>query len=773
MPNFAISIFLSAFLLFQMQPLVGKFLLPRFGGTPSVWAVCMFFFQVVLVLGYGYSHWLSRSLNPIRQPRLHLGLLSLSFVWLVVQYSAGQTPLLPEVSRNLAAHGTPALAVLWLLAVHAGLPFFVLGTTSPLLQSWLTLANPAVASPYRLYSLSNLGSLLALISYPFVVEPLLTLKTQAALWALGYGTCLLFTGICALRTLKALRGSVVTTGHVRTDPISGTAPGSGKMVLWICLAACASGMLLATTNQLCQEVAVIPFLWILPLSVYLLSFILCFERDRVYSRNLFVPTLALFAGASCFLLEKGLETRIPVQLTIYSLTLFVCCMVCHGELARMKPAPGYLTSFYLAIAIGGALGGAVVSLVAPWIFSGFWEFPLFLWLSCVLALAILARDRTALLSAGGFVSVVTLLLVSLGLSSVKFASLHPDALLASLMDFVGTERETILWLGCVALGFAGVCRFAFRRFSIPVNVRFGLAFSSLVLALVIMGSLLVFQTQESLMRAVFVSRNFFGLLTVTEDDAGSPHHKFKLRHGKIMHGYQFREPAKRRWPTSYFGNDSGIGMALLHHPRRSEGKGLRIGVLGLGVGTIAAYGQSQDTLRFYEINPEVVALSQGESALFRYLEDCPAGVEVILGDGRLSLERELSLNQPQDLDVLAIDAFSSDAVPVHLLTREAVSAYLKHLRPPDGILAFQVTNRYLNLKPVVIELAKHFGLHYRIIERADSGELIWENIWVLLSANEGFFYQPNVRNHLTHPRLERASVPLWTDDYSNLFQCLK
>lgn len=769
MASFAISIFLSAFLLFQMQPLVGKFLLPRFGGTPSVWAVCMYFFQGVLVLGYAYSHYLSTLLTPKQQSRMHLGLLALSFFWLLVQLPSGQTPLLPEVSRDLELHKTPALDVLWLLALHTGLPFLVLASTSPLLQRWLSLAYPA-ASPYRLYSLSNLGSLLALISYPFVVEPLLTLKAQATLWALGYCACLLFTGACAL-LLKAQSVLACTGGYVPADAV-GTAPRWGEVLRRICLAACASGMLLATTNQLCQEVAVIPFLWIVPLSVYLVSFILCFEREQVYSRNFFVPALLSCAAASCLLLEHGLETRIPVHLTTYSLTLFSCCMVCHGELARMKPPTRYLTSFYLAIAAGGALGGAIVSLVAPWMFSGFWEFPLFLWLSCLLAVALLARDRSVLLSAGGSISVATLLVVSLVLAVRKVANLQPGTPLGSLRDFILTEREILLWLGCVALGLAGVYRFAFRRISLPARTRFGLTSSGLVMALAIMALLLAFQTLESLEGALFVSRNFFGLLTVTEEDTSSPRHKFKLRHGRIIHGYQFREAAKRRLPTSYFGQDSGIGMALLHHPRRSEVKALRIGVLGLGVGTIAAYGRPEDTLRFYEINPEVVELSQGKFARFSYLMDCPAAVEVILGDGRLSLERELRSNRRQDLDILAIDAFSSDAVPVHLLTREAVSIYLSHLRPPDGILAFQITNRYLNLKPVVMQLARHFGLHYSIIERADSGELAWENTWAILSASDRFFNQPNVRNRLTPPK-EVASVPLWTDDYSNLFLCLK
>jgi spermidine synthase len=766
MASFAISIFLSAFLLFGIQPLVGKLLLPRFGGTPSVWAVCILFFQLVLVLGYGYSYYLSRSLNSKQQGKTHLGLLALSFLWLMVQHSDVQAANWPEVSGYLE---TPALTVLWLLASRIGLPFFVLASTGPLLQSWLSFVHPAT-SPYRLYALSNLASLLALIGYPFVVEPLFTLKTQAALWALGYCTCLCLTGTCAIRSLKAQSLLGRTCSYLPTGAAPATPGLAVRVVLWICLAACASGMMLATTNQLCQEVAAIPFLWIVPLSVYLVSFILCFECERTYSRNLFAPALAVCVGASCLILDKGLETTIPAQLLAYSLTLFVCCMVCHGELARMKPATCDLTTFYLAIAIGGALGGAIVSLVAPWVFLGFWEFPLFLWLSCLLALALLARDRNALLSTGGSVSVLSLVAVSLGLASLKFAKLYPDTLVASLRDFVFTEWTILLWLGCViGFGLVGVCRFVLRRISLPAKARLALTSSGLVFALAMMASLLAFQAEEEMNGAVLVSRSFFGSLVVTEEDAGSSSHKYKLRHGRTVHGYQFQESSMKRWPTSYFGQDSGIGMALLHHPRRARGQGLRIGVLGLGVGTIAAYGLKGDTLRFYEINPEVVELSQKHPAQFTYLAECPGTVDVILGDGRLSLERELRSNQPQQFDVLAIDAFSSDAVPVHLLTKEAGSIYLRHLRLPDGILAFQVTNRYLNLKPVVIELAKHFGLYYRVIERVDGGELAWENTWVLLSANDRWLTLSNSLAQET----EVASVPLWTDDYSNLFQCLK
>jgi len=770
MANYLIPIFLSAFLLFLMQPVIGKFLLPRFGGSPSVWAVCLFFFQVVLVFGYTYSHFLFRFFSPRQQTGTHLGLLAFSLFWLVVGQSEGEAVLLGELSSNTEV---PSLAVLSFLASTAGLPFFLLASTSPLLQGWLTLRNPA-ASPYRLYSLSNLGSLLALISYPFVVEPLLTLKSQAALWASGYCVFLLFSGGCALACLQANPMVPSRIGISQREP--GTcvaAPRWREILLWICLAACASGMLLATTNQLCQEVAVIPFLWIVPLAIYLISFIVCFDSERVYSRNLFVPTLVLCAGASCFVMDKGVDAGIPVQFTVYTITLFVCCMICHGELARMKPAVGYLTSFYLAIGIGGALGGAVVSLAAPWLFSGFWELPLFLWLSCLLALTLMVRDRRSLLSAAGFVTVVMSLVTSFVLAGLKFADLHPGTLLAHLKQFVLAEREVLLWVGCIAVGLAGVCRFASRKISLSAGARFGLAVSSGMLSLTVLASLLVLQARESLDSAVSVSRNFFGLLTVTEEDTGSLRHKYELRHGRIVHGYQYRELARRQLPNSYFGNDSGIGMAILHHPRRSEGKKLRIGVLGLGVGTIAAYGRTGDTVRFYEINPEVVNLSQGRLAYFTYLQDCPAKVDVIVGDGRLSLERELALNRKQDLDVLAIDAFSSDAVPVHLLTQEAMSVYLRHLRQPGGILAFQITNRYLNLKPVLIGLARHFHLYYTIIDRSEAGELAWENTWVLLSTDDKFFSLPNIQTTLTHQPEEVAAVPLWTDDYSNLFQCLK
>jgi len=692
---YSATIFLSAFLLFQVQPLIAKRILPWFGGGPGVWTACMLFFQAVLLAGYGYAHLVRSRLGQRRQVVLHLLLLAAAALLL---------PIAPADAWKPGPTADPTWRILALLAACVGLPYLVLSSTSPLLQAWLSLTHPD-RSPYRLYSLSNVGSLLALLSYPSVVEPALALGTQAAAWSGGFVVFGVLCGACALRTWHATADDQPAAGPAAEAEGVGAEPplppprrpSLAERLLWLALPACGSVMLLSVTNQMCADVAVVPFLWVLPLSLYLLSFILCFHTERWYVRPVFWVLLAGSMVGMVLLMHGGVDVALWVQILGYSGGLFVCCMVCHGELVRLKPAPRYLTSFYLMTAGGGALGGVLVSVVAPRVFPSYFELHVGMWACCALAVAAFWRE----------------------------AQPH--------------RRWRRRWLAWAY---------------VPV----------LVLLLVVLGEALRREAHKSVRWSESVSRSFYGVLRVVayeEHDAERMHRT--LQHGRISHGSQFADEARRGQPTTYYGEASGVGLALRHLARDSS---RRVGVVGLGVGTIAAYGQEGDHYRFYEINPQVLDLA---TTTFTYLLDSPADCVVVLGDARLSLERE----EAQRLDVLALDAFNSDAIPVHLLTREAFEIYLRHLKP-TGVLAVHTSNRYVDLLPVVHALASHFGLGAAVIDSDDDDdELVDACVWVLLTKNREFLRSEPVRQAASPEDEMPPPCRLWTDDYSNLFRSLR
>ena len=692
---YATTVFLSAFLLFLVQPILAKYILPWFGGSPGVWTTCLLFFQVLLTAGYGFSHLLARNLAPRRQAAWMLSLLLLTIAFLPI---APSKAWIPEV---VAA---PTWYIIKLLSVSVGMCYFLLSSISPLMQSWFSRAGSGL-SPYRLYTLSNLGSLLAIIGYPFVIEPNLGLGLQARIWSSLYLVFAVLLGICAIRQWKS--GESRDADSISPVPVSETSRSSWTdRVMWLGAAALSSGMLMATTNQLCQDVAVVPLLWLLPMGLYLLSYILCFHSERWYSRTAFGIALAIALGQTCWILDRGIYVGLPLQIASYSFTLFVCCMVCHGELVRLKPDPRHLTSFYLMISAGGASGGIFVSLIAPHIFQGYWEFHLGLLGAALFFLVVVFRDP------GG--------------------RLH-----------------------------AGRCLWAWSLLSV--------AFLALSAAL---GS----QIHGILKNAVTMKRNFFGTLKIMDDDPTNPlEHRVVMMHGRIEHGFQFRAADKRYWPTSYFGPNSGAGIAIRFHPRRLDPaqRHLRIGVVGLGTGTLAAYGEEGDYLRFYEINPDVMDLS---NKYFTYRKDTAARVDVVLGDARISMERERNRQAPGNFDVFAIDAFSSDAIPVHLLTRECYLNYWYHLKS-DGILALHISSRYFNLAPVIRSLAvldNRQGVQALLIE--DPGSSIQETDatrWILITSNREFLDNSDVRRAATPWREEDAPTLLFTDDYSNLFKLLQ
>ncbi len=671
MIRFATTVFLSAFLLFQIQPIIAKMILPWFGGASSVWSVCLVFFQAELLLGYLYVHLLHESLSPRRQNLLHATLLVLSLATLPVVAN-------PTWAATLES---PTWGVLVVLAAAVGMPYLLLSTTGPLMQAWYARSF-ATVMPYRLYALSNLASMLALLSYPVLVEPYFPVRDQALGWSAAY---VVFVLVCLASTwLSWQRAAREEIRSTTTSDEPAPPPAWGECLLWVGLAMTASILLLAMTRQLTQDIAPVPFLWVLPLSIYLLSFILCFDAPRYYYRPGFLLALPL-AFLAVDRVLTGSSLPVPILVALLALSLFVFCMVCHGELVRRRPAVRRLTLFYLMLSIGGALGGTFVGLLAPAIFNAYFELPIGLFLCAALVIVVLWRDlqprwRWLLLAA--------LLVYGYRLGDIS-------------VDYVKEYRRVL--------------------------------------------------------------RNFYGQLRVIDVSDGELGVKRKMVHGVIYHGEQFLSPPLRRRPTAYFCELSGIGQTFLG---LAGDQPLKIGVLGLGVGTLASYGRSGDEMRIYEINEQVLDLARSE---FTYLADSAARIVPVLGDARLMLEREPT----QNFDLLVMDAFSGDSVPTHLLTIEAMEGYFRHLKR-DGVLAVNISNRYLDLRPVVAAAAQRLGRTALIIEaRPDPGDrFCLYSVWVLIVTPEGLARLPEeMRN--AERLVPRQGFSEWTDGFSNLLGILK
>ncbi len=706
--RYLVPVFLGAFLLFQVQPLIARYVLPWFGGTPSVWTTCMLFFQVLLLLGYGYSHLIVSRLRPRAQVLAHLALLSGSLGLLLLLTAAWKVPLIPGESLRPTGSQQPVLHILLLLGATVGLPYFALSATSPLLQAFFARTHRGI-SPYRLYSLSNVGSLLALLSYPFLFEPLLPLATQAWAWSAAY---VVFCVACAYAAARTWHAPPLPAPAGAGDEARPTAAGddarptAALWLQWTGLAALASVLLLAMTNQTCQEVAVVPFLWILPLSLYLLTFIICFDNSRWYARHWYVSAAVLVVPAILVLLANEDEVSVAWQVVAYAAALFVLCMVCHGELVALKPGTRHLTVFYLAVSAGGALGGVLVGVVSPVLFRGYYEIYVGL-MACWLVCAWVVFRHAEVWARG--VQVLSLLPMVVGIAAVIIA-------------YQGDRRA------------------------------------------------------HSDRPTVHQARNFYGVLRVTETVSEDlTQNRFTLVHGRTIHGFQYTAEHLRHTPVSYYGPRTGIGLAVHRHPRRLYGDGqaaeLRIGVVGLGTGTAAAFGRSGDVVRFYEINPQIRRLSDPDG-YFTYLTDTPATVEVVMGDARVSMSRELEQGGSQRYDVLALDAFSSDAIPAHLLTLEAMELYLGHLRDEQSILAVHISNKVLDLVPVVRSLAEHLGLQVARVQDDPDEDHYLTSDWVLLCRSREPLADPEIADagsEMDSPR----RVRLWTDDYHSLFSILE
>ena len=656
---YAVTIFSGSLLLFLVQPMIAKAALPWFGGSAGVWAGAMLFFQSTLLAGYFYAHSVIRRLAPRRQVRLHVVLLAASLLAL---------PVLPSPAWKLSAADEPIARILALLAATVGLPCLLLSATGPLVQSWYARCV-RTAYPYRLFAVSNLASLAALMLYPVAIEPLVSTRHQLLAWSGAYAAFVVLAGASALLSFA---GSA-------PEPAKEVLPAVSERLLWIALAACPSVLWLGIANTLSQVVAPIPFLWILPLGIYLLSFILCFDREGWYRPAVFRVALPAAWLLMCFCLAvRSPAIGLKWTVVLFSVALFACCVFCHGELARRKPHPQQLTSYYLMLALGGALEGVFVGLAAPALFSGYLELPLGVAGSIILGMGLLYG--------------------------------YPPRQLARLG---GTAAAAFF----LAVQINGIGE-----------------------------------------RTLFRGRNFYGSLQVSDSGTGAAALRI-LSNGPIHHGAQFLAPEKNRLATTYYGPASGAAQAIRSLPGRAR----RIGVIGLGAGTLAAYARPGDSYRFYEINPAVIQVANSH---FRYLRDCAGRAEVIAADGRLALEREPA----QHFDMLVLDAFSGDSIPIHLFTREAFALYFSHLEP-DGVLAAHITNKYLDLSAVVEGLARACGRQSLLIRSpAEPGQGTYGATWVVVTAD------PMVLGSLAGraaPFPRRPPSRVWTDDYSNLFQTLR
>ena len=686
---YAATIFLSAFLLFQVEPMIAKMIVPWFGGSASVWTACLLFFQTTLLLGYLYAHWSTARLGAAVRGRVHVGLLLVSVVAL---------PSLIALRSGSGGHWAPTGneeptgRILLVLLATIGLPYLLLSTTGPLLQAWAARLTRAGKSPYRLYALSNAGSLLALLGYPVLVEPTLTLRQQAVTWSVAYVAFVGLCGLIALRQPRAVEAPV--EDDTPRGEVGSRRPGLGLHLSWVGLAAVPSVLLLAVTNHLSQNVAAIPFLWVLPLTLYLLSFIVCFGPSQWAWKPAFLPLPALAVGTMAYEYTQQFDTgdtSIQAIIAVFALGLFACCLLCHGELARLKPPPQFLTSFYLMMSLGGALGGVFVALIAPHVFSDYWEFPLAIGACALVALFVLYREPRR----GWW---------------YDWQWLTAAVLTALLLGFLAND------------------------------------------------------VRDSIHSFKLTERSFYGVLRVKDPDdptvAGATR---TLTNGTINHGEQFVDPQRHMQPTTYYGPDSGVGLAI----REAQTRGpVRVGVIGLGTGTVAGYGRPGDWFQFYDINPQVIRVAH---TLFSFLRDSKATIPpVVLGDARLSLEREPS----QQFDVLVVDAFAGDSIPIHLLTREAFALYFRHLKP-GGVLVVHVTNLYLDLQPVVAMSAQAVGQESRLVETSedDDADLAFTD-WMLVTNRHALWDAPLLKN-AAQPITSHRRVRLWTDDYSNLYQIVK
>lgn len=675
---FALTSLIGAFLLFLVQPLMGKQLLPWFGGSAATWSTCLLFFQAGLVGGYAYAH-VTRRLTIRTQAIVHIALLGVSLALAPVVLPASFKPV--DVSA-------PAGHVLAVLTYGIGLPYALLSATAPLLQDWYARSS-AGSRPYRLYVPSNVGSLAALLSYPFVVEPWLTVDEQGLGWKWALFGFMVLCGVCAWLGLASTQRANTQAPPPRLGvPL----PAATDQLLWVALAAVGSALLMATTNQISQDVAVVPMLWVVPLALYLVTFIVCFADW--YRRPMWLGLYLASGVWAAWILARGNSAPLALQSLSLLGLLTAGCMVAHGELVRLRPHPAHLTRFYVAMALGGSIGGALVALVAPVVFASLVELQLVALLIPILLIVTAVRDQ-----------------------AVR----------------TGRHLPAAAW------------SLPFTLFTVVLGYQLRSSGSS--------GS------------TVAVDRDFYGVVRVIQDRDG-PRPQRGMLHGRILHGAEFVSPELRSRIVWYYASGSGVAQAFAGHPRRQAGLPMKVGVIGLGAGTLAALTRPGDHIRFFELSPMVISFAQ---RYFSYLRDSPGQVDVVAGDGRLSLEREMAdVGSRGTYDLFVVDAFSGDSIPVHLLTRESIRLYAEALAP-DGVMTFHISNRHVDLAPVVHALGEEVGWHVtEVLQRADLAEGVRESRWLIATRQADF-----TRDMANLAPAAVDSRVVWTDNFSPLLPIVR
>jgi spermidine synthase len=720
-PLFLLTVLTGSFLLFLTQPMIARMALPRLGGAPAVWNSAMLVYQGLLLAGYAYAHFLTR-LRPRRQAGLHLALFAVAALWLPIGVSGAVLP----------ADAVPALWAPWFLASSIGPLFFIVSAQAPLMQRWYALEG-ARGDPYPLYAASNLGSFAGLLSYPLLVEPLLTLHQQSLVWSAGYLLLVMMVVACAL---------TVPAAAVEAMPkAQGPAPSWRRLLHWVALAAVPSGLMLSTTTHLTTDIVAVPLLWVLPLALYLLSFVIAFAHRRGAANILVAvaPLFLLVAGGFAF---SGGSDQPFFTATLGLLLLFIIAVALHAEMYRRRPEPAHLTAFYLAMAVGGVLGGAFCAILAPTLFDWAYEHPL------LIVAAALLMPQTPFIPWAQDIPAHLLWLLAAGLLALSWAVDQ------NLGPFTGPGTALVgsILISLVALAFIGR-NWIFAAGLLALMLSYG-------------GWTKLEESSEGIR-----TRSYFGVYTVTT--RRSPPSR-QLTHGTTLHGVQNLTPGGETEPTSYYARRSGVGHALgalpiFHSPNAA------VGVVGLGTGTLSCYARPGQDWRFFEIDPAMVRIARNP-AIFTFLSRCAPQAKMVLGDARLSLSREPAGR----LDLLAVDAFSSDAIPIHLLTREALQVYRRALKP-DGLLLVHISNRYLDLEPVLAAAAKSDGWHAAAFdyspEPGEEGRNLSRSIWVAMTRDKDSLMTLRIASaedaHLWRPLLGRPGFPGWTDDYASILPLLE
>ena len=724
---FAVTTGLSALLLFWVQPMISKMMLPLLGGSPAVWNIAMVFFQTALLLGYLYAHLGRRWLRPKLQSIVHLGLLASACALL---------PISITTDLELPVDGRPVAWMLILLTLSVGLPIFALAATAPMLQSWFANTGQIDSdNPYILYAVVIFGSILALLAYPFLLEPLLSLRQQNLTWSLGFSFAALLIGACAWRLLDCYQADGVVYGAAVEDEFSARINWLGKLH-WMVLAFFPASLLLGVSQHLSTDIAPAPLLWVLPLILYLGTFVIVFGRRPAISQR-----LAMFLQVP-LLIILGLLFYWPIQalslvLLLHLAAFFFTALVCHSELANRRPEASRLTEFYLWMSLGGVLGGAFTALLAPIIFDTVIEYPLALIVATMLRRRL---DHGALTVLKVFPLIILLALlfvprfVGLSLSNISIVWSLPYVIFVVLL----TSYLTLVGL------------MAYRCRELPL--LFGIA----------MGAIFLAGASDKHSNEIAVERSYFGVNKVIAQ--GSDNDGVLIfKHGTTKHGLQYSDPARRRIPLAYYHPKGPLGQIFY-----AVGNKFRhVGGVGLGIGAAACYRSAGQHWTFYEIDPLVVSFAR-DRGYFHYLSDCAPAARIVIGDGRLSLAREAG----PAFDLLILDAFSSDAIPLHLVTRQAMKVYLARLAP-NGLLLFHISNRYLDLKPVLADLAADAGLQaYVQHDPGDKKEYRFGSDWVVMARNEAELAPGLINRHWLRLKAQLGRR-VWTDNYGNLLTIMR